>query len=66
MTEITRPLGKVITIDLERTKSHLDRVVRGNMKETLNAVLDAEADRLCIAQRHVRSTNTPPGGWRRQ
>jgi transposase-like protein len=36
-------------------KSHLDRVVRGTVEETLNALLDAEADRLCNAQRYERS-----------
>jgi hypothetical protein len=42
------PLGNVITIDDERIKSHLDRVVRGSVEETLNALLDAEADRLYL------------------
>jgi putative transposase len=56
MTETTpRPLGNVITIDDERIKNHLDRVVRGSVEETLNALLDAEADRLCHAQRYERS-----------
>jgi len=42
MTEITpSPLNNVITIDDERIKSHLDRVVRGSVEETLNALLDA-------------------------
>ena len=45
----------VITIDDQRIKSHLDRVVRGTVEETLNALLDAEADRLCNAQRYERS-----------
>jgi hypothetical protein len=40
------PLNNVITIDDERIKSHLDRVARGIVEETLNALLDAEADRL--------------------
>ena len=35
-------LNNVITIDDERI-SHLDRVVRGTVEETLNALLDAEA-----------------------
>jgi putative transposase len=30
-------------------------VVRGTVEETLNALLDAEADRLCHAQRYERS-----------
>jgi hypothetical protein len=38
MTETTpSPLGNVITIDDERIKSHLDRVVRGSVEETLSA-----------------------------
>src|SRR5215472_11598757 len=49
------PLNNVITIDDERIKSHLDRAVRGTVEETLNALLDAEADRLCNAQRYERS-----------
>ena len=56
MTETTpSPLGTVITIDDERIKGHLDRVVRGSVEETLNALLDAEADRLCNARRYERS-----------
>jgi putative transposase len=51
------PLGNVITIDDERIKSHLDRVVRGSVEETLNALLDAEADRLCNAQRYERTAS---------
>src|SRR5260221_2348526 len=49
------PLNNVITIDDERIKSHMERVVRGTVEETLNALLDAEADRLCNAQRYERS-----------
>jgi transposase-like protein len=56
MTEPTpSPLNNVITIDDDRIKNHLDRVVRGSVEETLNALLDAEADRLCNAQRYERS-----------
>ena len=36
MTETTpSPLNNVITIDDERIKNHLERVVRGSMEETL-------------------------------
>src|SRR5919201_2052785 len=48
-------LNNVITIDDERIKSHLDQVLRGTERETLNALLYAEADRLCHAQRYERS-----------
>ena len=36
------PLNNVITIDDERIKSHLDRVARGSVEETLNALLEAD------------------------
>jgi putative transposase len=56
MTENTpSALGNVISIDDERIKNHLDRVVRGTVEETLNALLEVEADRLCNAQRYERS-----------
>jgi hypothetical protein len=43
MTETTpSPLNNVITIDDERIKNHLDRIVRGSVEETLNALLEAE------------------------
>jgi transposase-like protein len=45
----------VITIEDEQIKNHNDRVVRGSVEETLNALLDAEADRLCNAQRYERN-----------
>src|SRR6516165_7273531 len=55
------PLINVITIDDDRIKSHLDRVVRGSVEETLNALLDAEADRLCNARRYERKLHTTAG-----
>ena len=54
-TAIPGPLNNVIRIDDERIKGHLDRVVRGTVEETLNALLDAEADRLCNAGRYERT-----------
>jgi transposase-like protein len=45
----------VIRIDDDRVKEHLDKVVRGTVEETLNAMLEAEADRLCNAGRYERS-----------
>ena len=55
------PLGNVISIDDERIKSHLDRVVRGTVEETLNALLEAEADRRAMpsATSVVRLAATP-------
>jgi putative transposase len=54
-TPIPGALSNVIRIDDERIKGHLDRIVRGTVEETLNALLDAEADRLCNASRYERS-----------
>ena len=48
-------LSNVIRIDDDRVKEHLDKVVRGTVEETLNAMLEAEADRLCNAGRYERS-----------
>lgn len=50
-----RVLGNVIKIDDERIRGHLDRIVRGTVEETLNALLDAEAERLVGAGRYERT-----------
>lgn len=50
-------MEKIIQIDEERIKSQLGEMVRGTVEETLNALLDAEADALCGAQRHERSAD---------
>lgn len=48
-------LGKLIRIDDEKVRDHLGRMVRSSVEETLNALLDAEADRFCNAERYERS-----------
>ena len=48
-------LSNVIHIDDERIQDHLGKIVRGSVEETLNALLDAEADRLVGAERYERS-----------
>src|SRR5215472_6447331 len=52
-------LGDVIRIDDERIRDHLGKIVRGSVEETLNALLEAEADRLCNARRYERSEVSP-------
>lgn len=47
-------MGQVIQIDEARIKDHLGEMVRGTVEEALNAMLDAEADRLCGAGRYER------------
>src|ERR1700735_2641231 len=50
-----KAMGQVIQIDEARIRDHLGEMVRGTVEETLNAVLDAEADRLCGAGRYERT-----------
>ena len=38
-------------------KDHLGKIVKGTIEETLNALLDEEADRLCGAKLYERSEN---------
>ena len=65
----TKTLGNVIRIDDERIQDHLKHVVRGSVEETLNALLDAEADRLAGAARYERSEarrDTRAGSYERK
>ena len=48
-------MNNVIRIDDSRIKDHLGEMVRGTVEEALNAMLDAEAERLCGAARYERS-----------
>jgi putative transposase len=47
--------GKIVQIDEERVKRHLGEVIRSSVQETLNGLLDAEAERLCGAGRYERT-----------
>lgn len=47
--------GQIIRIEQDQLTRHLDKVVRGTVEETLNALPDAEADRLCQASRYERT-----------
>ncbi len=51
----TKGLSNVVPIDAGRIEDHLRQIVRGSVEETLNSLLEAEADRLCNAGRHERS-----------
>ena len=53
-------MGEVIRIDEARIKDYLGEMVHGTVEEALNAMPDAEADRLCGAARYER-TEEPPG-----
>ncbi len=51
MEDVRMPevMGQVIRIDGARIRGHLGEMVRGTVEEALDAMLDAEADRLCGA-----------------
>jgi len=42
---------KVIQINEEAIRDHLGNLVRSTVEETLSEMLDAEADRLCNAEK---------------
>ncbi len=46
-----------IRIDEKQIRGHIDEAVRSSVEETLNGLLDAEADRLCGAGRYERSAD---------
>ena len=48
-------LEGVIRIEEEKIRSHVGEVVRQTVEETLNGLLEAEADELCGAKRYARS-----------
>src|SRR5450759_2600010 len=63
-----KAMGQVIQIDEARIRDHLGEMVRGTVEETLNALLDAEADRLCGAGRYERTQgrqDTRAGSYQR-
>jgi transposase-like protein len=58
MSSVTEEAVKVIPViqvDQDQIYKHLDGIVRQSVEQTLNALLDAEADRLCQAKRYERS-----------
>lgn len=62
-------LDRVIEIDERKLEDHLGRIVRGTVEDTLNALLDAEADTLCGAARYQRSParrDTRAGSYQRK
>jgi len=52
---VSKKVGKVIQVDEEQIQQQLGNLVRGTVEETLNKLLDAEADQLCNAARYERS-----------
>ena len=66
---VPKNLSKVIQIDENQVREHLGELVRGSVEETLNQLLDAEADKLCNAARYERTTarhDTRAGHYKRK
>src|ERR1700733_12635377 len=56
MTEdTTEVLAGAIRVDEQQLRGHIDEAVRCSVEETLNGLLEAEADAICGAQRYERS-----------
>lgn len=55
MKNFTPKMTNIVTIDESAIKSHLGELVRASVEETLNNLLDQEAQRLCNAERYERS-----------
>ena len=67
--EKDKELDKVIEIDQAKIKDHLNGIVRETVEETLNGMLEAEADQLCQARRYERTAeraDTRAGHYRRK
>ena len=48
-------MAPIISVNEGKIQEHLTEVVRGTVEETINNLLDAEADRLCNAERYQRT-----------
>ena len=51
--------GRMVSVDEDQVRGHVDEVVRTSVEETLNGLLDAEADQLCQAKRYERTADRP-------
>jgi hypothetical protein len=43
---------EAVSVDETKLKARVNEVVRSSAEETLNTMLDGEADRICLVQRH--------------
>ncbi len=69
MKKDTPTLCKVIEIDEAQIKDHLGELVRGSVEDTLNTLLEAEADQMCNAARYERTEarrDTRAGSYERK
>lgn len=67
--EGTEALASALKLDVGKVRAHLDEVVRSSVEQTLNTLLDAEADAVCRAGKYERSPerqDTRAGSYERK
>ena len=67
--KIEKSIPGAIKIDEKEVSDHLDTLVRQSVEETINSLLDAEADAICNANRYQRSPDrldTRAGSYKRK
>ncbi len=55
IAEKTKSAKEIVQVDQGEVRAQLGELVRGSVEETLNKLLDEEADRLCQAKRYEHS-----------
>lgn len=69
IAEKTKSAKQIVQVDQGEVRAQLSELVRGSVEETLNKLLDDEADRLCQAKRYEHSPDredTRAGSYRRK
>jgi putative transposase len=67
--DCTPDRDKIIQLNETAVRNHLGQIVRSTVEQTLNDMLDAEADRLCNAEKYQRNearTDTRAGHYQRK
>ena len=68
-SRLEKDFSKVIKIDSSEVHAHIDSMVRETVEETLNKMLEVEADRLCNAERYEHNderSDTRAGHYNRK
>ena len=59
MSDDTPAVLGALQVDEGKLRGHVDEIVRSSVEETLNGLLDAEADHICAALRALAGAR----GW---
>ena len=69
MEDNCTPKGELIQLNESAIRDHLGEMVRNTVEDTLNRMLEAEADRLCNSEKYQRRearTDTRAGYYQRK